>query len=83
MPVTIFPPDTDLLDSTLNRYWNDARYEYSSGDLVYIGRNETHKAATSATTWYVWKYTYGASGIARIEGPLTGSWDGRAALAWA
>ena len=64
-------------------YWKDARYEWSSGDLIYKGLHTTHKAATSDTNWYVWKFTWSGSDLERKEGPLTGSWDGKAALAWA
>jgi hypothetical protein len=63
--------------------WKDQRYDYTSGNLDYKGVNETHKAATDSSTWEISKYTWTGSNITRIEGPLTGSWDGRAALAWA
>jgi len=65
-----------------NNYWKDARFDYTSGDLDYKGLNTTHKAATSATSWYVWKFTYSGGELVRMEGPLTGSWDNRASLAW-
>ena len=58
-------------------------FEYSGSDMIYRGINITHKAATSATNWVVWKYTYTTSLLVKIEGPLVGSWDGRAALDWA
>jgi len=63
-------------------YWKDQRLEYSGGDLIYKGLNTVHKAATSATTWYIWKYTWDGSDCTRIEGPLVGSWDGNDGLAW-
>jgi hypothetical protein len=59
------------------------RMDYDGDDLVYRGLNSTHKAATSATNWVVYKYTYTDSKLVMIEGPLVGSWDGRAALDWA
>ncbi|OEU68401.1 MAG: hypothetical protein BBJ57_02230 [Desulfobacterales bacterium PC51MH44] len=77
--VRMLQPDVSLSEGVLVR---DARHDYSSGDLVYRGINGTHNAATAATTWKIWKYTYGADGIDRIEGPLDGSWNGRAGLSW-
>ena len=63
-------------------YWKDRRYEYSAGNLIYKGTNTTHKAATTAETWYVWKYTWSGDDMVRCEGPLTGQWDNRASLSW-
>jgi len=65
-----------------DNYWKDQRLEYSGGDLIYKGFNTTHKAATDAATWYIWKFTWSGSDCVRIEGPLVGSWDGKAGLAW-
>lgn len=64
-------------------YWKDQRFDWTSGNLDYKAFNATHKAATSDATWYIWKYTYSAGNLTRTEGPLEGSYDGRAALAWA
>lgn len=66
----------------------DTRMEWgvapnASGELTYKGIHATHKAATSDTSWLIWKYTWTSANVTRIEGPLEGSWDGRAALAWA
>jgi hypothetical protein len=77
--VRMLQPDVSDTEGVLVR---DARHDYLSTDLVYRGINGTHNAATSATTWKIWKYTYGSDGVARMEGPLDGSWDGRAALSW-
>lgn len=63
-------------------YWKDERYDYTSGNLDYKGLNTVHDAATSATTWNIYKYTWSGTNLDRIEGPLIGSWDGRAALSW-
>jgi len=68
--------------ANLNAFWKDKRYDYSSGDLIYMGVCTYHDNATSEEDWEIWKFTYGADGIARIEGPLKGSWTGRASLAW-
>lgn len=67
----------------LNAYWRDIRLAYDgSGNIVYRGVNHSHDALSTDTNWEIWKYTWGSDGIDRIEGPLSGSWDGRAALAW-
>lgn len=64
-------------------YWHDIRLEYSSGDLIYKGYHIDHKAATDSATWFIWKFTWSGTDITRKEGPIIGSWDGRAALSWA
>jgi len=69
----------------LNEYsWLDERYDYAGGtNVIYMGKNLTHNAAQAAVTWYVWKFTWDASNnCTRKEGPLVGSWAGRAALGW-
>jgi hypothetical protein len=75
-----------MLRSTQKTYddfiWKDQRFEYLNEDLIYHGYNQTHDVATSATTWYIIKYTYVNNNVTRKQGPLIGSWDGRAALAW-
>lgn len=65
--------------------WKDQRFDYTSGNLDYLGRSLIHKASTSESTlWWIWKYSFdGSDNLTRIEGPLTGNWDDRAALAWA
>lgn len=68
---------------SLGARWNDQRFDYTSGDLDYRGANETHNAVITSESWYIWKYTYSGGDLVRIEGPLTGSWDGRASLGWA
>lgn len=72
---------TGFSDETLPKH--DIRTEYDgSGNLIYWGEHLTHKAATSDGGWRIKKYTYGANGISRIEGPLIGDWDNRGSLAW-
>ena len=66
----------------LNCYWRNRQFEYSSGDLIYMGVNEKESATTSENTWAVFKYTLGADGITKIQGPKTGAWDDRASLSW-
>ena len=68
----------------LDGFWGDIRYEYDgSGNVIYKGATIFHKAATDTEVWVVWKYTYDVSdNVTRIEGPLAGTWDGRASLEW-
>ena len=65
-------------------HWKDKRFDYTSGNLDYIGNSLIHKASTSSSNlWYIWKYTYdGSSNLTRIEGPLPGNWEDRATLDW-
>ena len=56
-------------------------FEYSGGDLEYMGVHNTHGTATSDSAWGVSKFTYSADGIVRIE-ELEGAWDDRATLSW-
>lgn len=78
--------DVDNLEALeKGNYWKETRYDYDGADqVIYEGRNTTHKAATSDTDWEIWKQTWSAApgNLTRRQGPLTGSWDGRAALSW-
>lgn len=66
-----------------NNYWKDQRFDYTSGDLDYKGLSQIHKAATDiGDLWWIWKYTWSGANLVRIEGPLNGVWDSRAALGW-
>ena len=56
-------------------------FEYSGGDLEYMGRHNTHGTATSDDAWEVTKFTYSSDGITVFE-VLEGAWDDRATLAW-
>ena len=75
-----------ILDRTaqigLDLYWRVRRFEYSGGDVKYIGCNEDLKAPTSESTWVVWKYSYTSGDVSLIEGPITGAWDNRATMGW-
>lgn len=66
----------------LGAYWQDVRMEYSSGDLIYRGVHYLHNIETSDEEWEIWKYTWGADGLSRIEGPISAAWDDRATLEW-
>lgn len=63
--------------------WKDQRFDYDiSNKLIYRGVNIGHDAAVAGTDWFVWKFTYVGENVTRIEGPLVGSWTGRASIAW-
>ena len=62
--------------------WAVRRFEYTAGEPIYIGRNKTHKAATDSLQWHVWKISYTGTDATLIEGPLTGTWDGRDSMDW-
>ena len=66
----------------LDLFWRVRRFEYSGGDVKYIGCNEILDAETSAETWVIWKYTYISGDVSLIEGPITGAWDSRITLDW-
>ena len=69
--------------AVLSGIWHDTRFDYDEGDnLLYKGVHELHDAAVTAVDWEVWKYTWDTGNCVRIEGPLRGTWDGRAALSW-
>ena len=72
----------DLEKLLANDYWKVSQYDWTSGDLDYKGFNVTLAAADAATTWYIWKYTWSTGNPTKIQGPLVGSWTGRAALGW-
>ena len=69
---------------TLSIWWKDQKFEYDvSNNLIYRGAHRLHDPADSADEWIVWKYTYDVSNnCTRIEGPIPGTWDGRATMAW-
>jgi hypothetical protein len=66
----------------LDAYWHDVKFEFSSGLPIYKGVHALHDAADTATNWEIWKFTWSGADPARVEGPLEGSWTGRAALSW-
>lgn len=86
MKITPIRQNGDLLDKETGLYsderWNDRRFDYTSGDLDYIGKHKKHNALTSDTQWVIIKYTWSGSNCTRIEGPLIGAWDDRASLSW-
>ena len=63
----------------------DQRYEWQGTEpalLIFKGIHPTHKALTSDTHWFIWKFSYSGGNMVRQEGPLEGSWDNRAGLGW-
>jgi len=61
----------------------DKRMDWDvSGNLVYMGQNATAGVAEADTKWRISKLTWTSGNLTRIEGPLTGSWTGRAAILW-
>jgi hypothetical protein len=70
--------------AVLKGIWHDVLLYYDgSNNLIYKCCNELHKADTAEETWEIWKYTWVGPNCTRIEGPLKGSVDDRATLAWA
>ncbi len=64
-------------------HWLARRFDYTSGNIDYVGKHLEVGAATTDGSWWVWKYTYDASdNLTLMQGPLVGSWDSRAALGW-
>lgn len=65
----------------------DTRFENDGNkNMIYKGIHATHKAATSDSSWLIWKFTWTQIDtsycLTRIEGPLEGSWDNRTGLGW-
>lgn len=67
----------------LNGYWQDRRITYDgSGNILYYAVTHYHNDPESSDRWEIWKYTHGANGVERIEGPLQGSVTNQATLGW-
>ena len=62
----------------------DQRLDWdASNNLIYMGSNTVPGAAEASSTWMVQKFTWDAGGnLTRIEGPIAGSWTGRAVIVW-
>jgi len=58
------------------------RYSYALGKLEYKGTNSSINPSTSALDWTIVKYSYFGNDLVMEQGPLVGSWDDRASLAW-
>ena len=68
----------------LGGIWHDQKLAWdASSNLSYIGVHEMHNMPDSDENFEIWKYTWTSGNLARIEGPLRGSWTDRATLDWA
>ena len=69
----------------LDAKWRDIKYDYTSGNLDYMGFSIQHNASTSVGNfWWIWKFTWDLTpNLERREGYLVGNWDDRASLNWA
>ena len=66
-----------------DNYWKRILIDNTTGDIDYIGKHTVLATATSTATWHVWRYQDYSGSLSRdIQGPLVGSWTGRAALGW-
>ena len=72
-----------LNQCVMGMFMHDQKFEWSSGNLIYIGMHRLHPASDTEPEWAIWKLTWDASSnLTRMEGPLEGTWDTRAALGW-
>lgn len=72
-----------LRELASDSYWQVKVFTYDISDnLTYLACNRKPLAATSAETWYIWKYTWVGTNCTMIEGPLLGSIDGQDSLSW-
>ena len=59
-------------------------YAYDASDnMIYFGKHEEIDHEESAGGWKITKYTWDGGNLIMIEGPLIGTWTGRASLDWA
>jgi hypothetical protein len=59
-------------------------YDYDeTPSLIYTGKHPKIDAAAGDAGWYIWKNTWTGTVITMTEGPLIGTWTGRASLGWA
>jgi hypothetical protein len=55
----------------------------ASGNLLFKGVHPVLGADPAAGGWLIWKFTWDLSGnLSLKQGPLTGTWENRAALSW-
>lgn len=74
--LTVSMGDVEKLLS--DSYWNLQKYDYTSGNLDYAGKNTDLSALDADTDWYIWKYTWVGSNCTLIQGPRVTSWTNRA-----
>ena len=70
------------LQSELDTYWKDKRFEYSGTNIIYRGYHITLNADEDDGKWIIWKYTHTGNNITRIQGPVVGPWTNRDSLLW-
>lgn len=64
-------------------YWKQERYDYDvNGNAIYIGRHLSATEVEGDTAWWIWKLTWTDGAMTRKQGPITGTWTGRAGLGW-
>jgi len=67
----------------LGTFWQVVRFEWAGANPLYKGCHYEAGAGTDDAEWEIWKFSLTGSDITLIEGPIKGSWDNRASLAWA
>ena len=72
-----------LTIAVLGAFFHDQRFDWDAdGNLIYRGIRPRHNDPITETDWEIWKFTWSSGNLERLEGPLVGSWDGRAFLGW-
>jgi len=59
--------------------FGDIRFDADDTAPDYVGMNRTNGASADATDWKIYKFTYVASAVTRVQ-LAYGSWTGRVAL---
>jgi len=60
-------------------FWGDVRFDATEVTPDYIGLHKLRDAATTASDWKIYKFTYTGTAANRIE-LAYGAWDDRATL---
>ena len=55
----------------------------ASNNLIYFGKADAHQTDQATGVFNIWKLSYTDGELSYVEGPLRGTWDGRADLDWA
>ena len=75
-------PNTGLL-FIADTYWQEKKYDWTSGDLDYKGFTHIFNAPTdNGDYWHIWAYTW-STGLPTNKQLLIGNWDDRATMGWA
>jgi len=78
LAVPVFADSLDSNTVTIHKA-GIKKFDYTSGDLDYMGENENSSAADGDTDWTVYKFTWVGLNCTVIQ-KRSGSWTGRAAL---